>query len=75
MRLGEDGFAWFEEVYALSGDNDNKLTDWQKEFIQNYNVKVEQYCDQCFISEKQMEQLNKIAENLGVTLLTEADLD
>lgn len=74
MRLGNKGWAIVQsldiDVYSHSG----LLSEWQQQFFQSFWEKAQEWEDECFISEKQLAQLNKIQELMGGEPLLEEDL-
>lgn len=75
MKLGDEGYDWFDELNKLAIDNQEHLSEWQQDFITDFGAKAANFDAGTFISEKQLAQLNKIAEALGVDQLTEDKLN
>lgn len=63
-RIGKAALQRFQDIYAEAQDNPRKLTANDIDFLTDYNIKVEQYGEKTFISEKQIEWLKSIAEKL-----------
>lgn len=75
MRLGTKGMAFVERLYDEASVNPSLLTEWQQKFIEDFQDKIYSYGEDTFITEPQMDQLNKIADQLGFELLEEEHLD
>lgn len=75
MRLGEKGAEFIEKLAEMGDEHPSLLTEWQQQFLDDYYRKVELYGDETYVTEKQLEQLNNIAEQLGFELIAEDELD
>jgi hypothetical protein len=49
----------FESVLTLAEDNAN--TEWEMDFVASVRDRFNDYADKCFISDKQLATLEKIA--------------
>jgi len=75
MKLGHEGLAIFNEIAECGSANVSNLSEWQQEFLSSYAEKVEKWGDGCFITSKQLVQINKMAEALGCEMISEEVLD
>ena len=75
MQLGDKGQDWMEGLFALYTDAQSLSTSWQQEFVESFWSRVENFGANVFVSKKQLEQLNKIADIYGWHNLNEKDLD
>lgn len=74
MKLGQAS-GWAIEVITYAEENMNLLSEWQQGFINSYGQKVRDFEEDCYVSDKQLEQLDKIAEALGVDQCDRSELD
>jgi hypothetical protein len=74
MQLGDKGHDWMEGLYALYTDSRSLTTSWQQDFLDNMWTRVENFGGGTFVSEKQLEHLNKIADIYGWHVLKRGDI-
>lgn len=75
MRLGENGAKWISSLDKLFTDSSSLCTNWQIDFFQSYMDKSGTYGVGAYVTEKQLAQLNKIADALGLTNIEKDELD
>jgi len=66
MNLGPGGKDWIEDIYTVYTDSASLCTTWQQEMFESFYDKVSSFGDNTFVSEKQLLQLNKIADIYGI---------
>ena len=66
MRLGKRGYQWVEDIASQYTDGASMCTTWQQEFFEGFWSKAQNFQDEGYITEKQIVQLNKIADIYGV---------
>lgn len=75
MRLGDKGDKWLSGLNETYTDASSLCSTWQQEFFENYVAKAADYGAEGYITEKQLKQLNKIADIYGYPQIDEGDLD
>lgn len=75
MRLGQRGATWVEEINLLYTGAQSLCTQWQQEFFESFWKKADDFGATAYVSEKQLDQLNKIADVYGLPLFKASDLD
>jgi hypothetical protein len=75
MKLGPYGEKWIGGLNELFTDSASLCTTWQQEFFTGIVEKAEKFGDGAYITEKQIVQLNKIADIYGYQELDETELD
>ena len=75
MRLGEEGWGFVEELIEHYTDGSSLCTSWQQEFFESFSEKASDYEEETYVTEKQLAQLNKIAEIFGMEPLEIDDVE
>jgi hypothetical protein len=75
MKLGPYGEKWIGGLNELFTDARSLCTDWQQTFFTGIVEKAEKFGDGAYITEKQLFQLNKIADVYGYAEIEESELD
>lgn len=75
MRLGDKGYQWVEDINKCYTDGASLCNTWQQEFFENFWKKAHDFENEAYITEKQLMQLNKIADIFGVPNARVGDFD
>lgn len=63
MALSEDYVRWLEDFFVIT-ENNSKLSQWEKKFVQDQKTRYEEHGAGMFLSDKQKAILVKIEEKL-----------
>lgn len=66
MKLGKPGAEWVGTINACYIDGRSMCTTWQQTFFDSFWQKADDFEEEANISQKQLDQLNKIAEIFGI---------
>lgn len=75
MKLGKRGVQWVEEISHLYTGAESLCTTWQQEFFESFWKKADDFGEGAFITDKQLSQLNKIADIYGLPWFKVSDFD
>jgi hypothetical protein len=75
MRLGKKGVEFIGLIESAFTDSASLCTTWQQDFFESFTEKVEKFGDEAYITDRQLTQLNKMAEIYGIVELQEKELD
>ena len=64
MQIGEN-LEWAQEVLEHALENQDELNDFEEGFVVSYLGKLMDYGEECFISEGQLEVINRLAKYFG----------
>lgn len=65
-QLGTTGLIWLQELYSEFEDNPDKLSTFEQDFMESFYKRAIEYQDCTYVSEKQEQILNNIANKLGI---------
>ncbi len=74
MKVGQ-AIDEFKELVDYAKENLSTLTAWQQEFIIDFGRRVYDFEEECFVSDRQLDQLDKISETLGLDKIDRGMLD
>lgn len=75
MKLGKRGVTWVEDIRTCYTGAESLCTSWQQEFLESFWKKADDFGEGAFITEKQLTQLNKIADVYGLPWFKVSDFD
>jgi len=75
MKLGKRGVEFVEQIGRQFTDSASLCSSWQQEFFESFSEKVDTFGDEAYITDKQLTQLNKIAEIYGMVELKASELN
>lgn len=73
-QLGRKGVTFVEELEEYFTDSASLCTEWQQDFFKSFAQKANRFGEEAYITDKQLAQLNKIAETFGLEPKTMEDL-